>query len=254
MQSVLGYSQKYIPPSDDEIEKYQKEKNPAWINEVEKYLLSLSKKFEESTLSFSFLVLISNNGNVPAENTIVEFEALGGIFFKPPSSDDESNEKNNTFVLPTPPKPPEGRWVSQKDYFFDIMEANRKLATALISPISIYDSKIKDMLMPRIPMIPKKQDRNTFYWKNGKPTMPVKTWTYECEEFRHKIKTESFDLTVLMPIPLSEKDIVKAKVRCSVSAKNLPKPINSYIDLDITYIEGKTVDEIRKCLASIHVK
>ena len=247
VHSAFGYNRKFIPPSVDKIEKYQNDEYPAWIDKVKKYLLSLPNKFEESTRSLSFSIIISNNGNVPAENTIVEFKAIGDIFFKPPSKDDEGNEKNDALIFPSPPKPPEGRWVTQRNAIFDMMEANRKLTIGQISPR--YDSLLKNV--PGL-FNPKEHDKNAFYWKNGKPGRPVRSWIFECEEFRHKLETESFDLTVL--IPPKGKDIVKSTVKCSVSAKNLPEPINFYISLDITYLEGKTIDEMRKYLMSINVK
>ncbi|MFQ5962657.1 MAG: PIN domain-containing protein [Candidatus Scalinduaceae bacterium] len=245
VHSVFGYKRKFIPPTAEKIEKYQNEEYPAWIEKVRKYLLSLPEKFEESTRSLSFSIKVNNNGNVPAENTIVEFKAFGGIFFKPSSNDDESNEKNDALIFPSPPKPPEGRWITQRSPIFDTMEAFRAFTKGHISPV--YGPILKD-----IPLIPKERDRNAFYWKNGKPRTPVRSWIFECEEFRHKIETESFDLTVL--IPLSEKDILRGTVECSVSAKNLPKPINFYINLDITYVEGETRDEVKNYLMSIKVK
>jgi predicted nucleic acid-binding protein len=246
---ALVYNQKFIPPSDDEIKKYHDEEYPDWIDAMKEYLLSLPKKFEESTRSFSFSIRVNNNGNVPAENTIVEVKALGDIFFVPHSKNDESGAKNN-LIFPSPPKPPRGRWITQKSTFFNYpMETYKHFATG--HGIPIYDSILKDIPSLFNPKGYDKFDRNAFYWKNDGNRKPSKSWIFECKEFRHKIKEESFDVTVL--VPPTGKDIVNSAVECSVSAKNLPTPINFCIRLNISFIEGKTFDEVRKYLKTVKV-
>ena len=78
---------------------------------------------------------------------------------------------------------------------------------------------------------------------------PVKSWSFECKEFRHKIGPESFELTVL--IPPSKNAIEKGAVECSISARNLPEPLKVHIKLDINYADGNSLSEAKKYLARI---
>jgi len=244
---AMGNSRKFIPPSSDQIEKYQNEEYPAWIDKVKTYLLSLPEEFEESTRSLSFSVQVNNNGNVPAENVIVEFEALGDIYLGPSPETDASNAKKSALTFPSPPKPPEGHWITQRNSIFDPMGAYRQTVPGHIS-FPVPHSILEDF--PNI-FARQKRDKNEFYRKNGKPERPLKFMIFECEEFRHQTETASFDLTVLMPP--TEKEIVKSKVECSVSAKNLPKPIKFYISIDIVFLKGNTFEKIKKYLNRLNV-
>lgn len=244
---AFGFTQRYIPPSDDEIEKYQNEEYPNWIDGVESFFESLPKKLENQTRCVSFSILISNYGTVPAENVIIEFKALGGIYFEPPSKNDENLPQNEISEFPPPPKPPKGRWVTKKSSFLNMIDGYRNAATGFVSPV--YDSILRDI--PR-PFLTKQRDRNAFYWKNGKPGAPTKSWVFECEEFRHKVESESFDVIII--VPLVENKIEKGAVECSITAKNLPKPIKFHIHVGVTYFEGNTMDEAKKYVIGSGVK
>jgi|GEM_PF-1490174 len=260
VNAALGYFQEFIPTSDDEINKYQNEEYPAWIDKVKKYLLSLPEKFEEPTRNFSFSIILGNNGNVPAENIIVEFKAIGDIFFKPPLKKDENNNKNDTFILPSPPKPPvDGHWITKKSSMHEILDSYKNsldvdfIMNSRKNLLDTYSNSFNTKFTSRdfSPFLQKLpelniHDRDEFYWKNGKSTRLSKSWVFECEEFRHKIKKETFNFTILLPP--SEKDIVTGVVECSISARNLPIPINYYVNFSIRYVEGKTYDETRKYL------
>lgn len=244
---AMGSYRKFISPSSDQIEKYQNEEYPLWLDKVKAFLLSLPKEFEDLTHNLSFSVQVNNNGNVPAENVIVEFEALGNIIFDPSPDTDASNVKNNALTFPTPPKPPEGHWTTQRNPIYDTMDVYRQIVPGHRS-FPVPHSILEDF--PNI-FAPQKRDKNEFYWKNGKPKGPLKILIFECEEFRHQIETESFDLTVL--IPPTENEFAESKVKCSLSARNLPKPINFYVGIDITFLKGNTFKKIKEYLNKLNI-
>jgi hypothetical protein len=233
LQGMLSSTHKFVPPTKMMIEKYKNQSYPAWLEELKKYLMALPKKLEELTVRHSFSVHVSNNGTVPAENTIIEFEALGRIFLKSFSKSDDVSETKVACDFPSPPKPPNGHWIKQKNSIFGIMD---DITKGYITPNN-------DQVFRNIPnrFLRNERDKNAFYWKNGKPSMPVKLWTFECQEFRHLSKPEQFDLTVVTP-PVKE-NIGKCTLKCTVSAKNLPKPYVRCITLDITYVDGNSFNE-----------
>lgn len=232
--NILQYQQRFIPPSADEVEKYQNEEYPTWIKKVIKFFATLPEIFENQTRYLSFSISISNNGNFPAENTIVEFNALGGIYLSLPAADDESIDQNENMLFPPPPKSPEGRLVGTLDRL-----------TAMMNNMNLIQPNF-DHLQSMT-----KRDKNAFYWKNGTPNVPEESCSFECEDFRHKIEPEIFNIGII--VPTSKNDITKGAVECSISARNLPKPAKFYINLIVTYTKGDSLSEVRKYLANVDI-
>ena len=239
---LFGYRRKYIPPTSEEIERYQNEEYPKWIENVKKYLISLPEEFQKLTCTFSMSVKISNNGSMPAENIIIVFKALGDIYFAPPSHDDNQDKEADELIFPSPPRPPEGRWVVQENSILDSIERLNQLTRVNITPISPLKG---------FPIAPKQRDRNAFYWKDGRPTVPTKTWIFECDEFRHKIEPEIFNVKILF-VP-NKKGNTKCAVECLISAKNLPEPVKHYINLNVSYVQVDTFAAVREYLRGLNV-
>ena len=230
---LLAYKKKYIPPTPEEIEIYKKEKYPQWLEKVKKYIISLANKFQKLPCTFLLSVKISNNGNVPAENVIVIFNALGDIYFNLPSRDENQDKDIDDF--PRPPKPPEGYW--QRYSLFNSIGSSQLIPH--IEPIS------SDLL------IPKRRDRNAFYWKDSKLTIPTKTWKFECDEFRHKIAPKIFEVEInFMPI---KNENSKCAIECLISATNLPQPIKHYINFNVTYVKADTFAKVKEHLRGLNV-
>lgn len=210
-QSMLDYTRKYIPPSEIKIEKYLNEDYPSWIEKLKKYIRSLPQKFEITTRTYSLKINVFNNGTVPAENTIVTFEANNSIIFIPSTESDNEKEETEKNHFPVPPKAPEGRWVENS--VFGAMGLASKAYLAPVSP-SILDNLNHSFFKEN-------HDRNSFYWKNGKLSSPSSRIIFECDEFRHQAEPESFDLTIFVT---QKKTDFKGSIKCTVSAKNLPHP------------------------------
>lgn len=233
---VFGYSQHFEAPSDEEIRKYKNTTYPSWIKNVREYLSEFNSKLEDLSRCHTTSISISNIGTIPAENLIIEFEALGEIYFKSPSKSDESDRQDNQFKMPLPPRPPEGRWVNQNNSMFGILDQIQKAHVTNISP-SLFNP-IPDHLLRN------KRDRNGIYWKHGKSGKPSKSWVFECDEFRHSSEPEEFEISIL--IPPSEITPYSPSIKCRVSAKNLPKPVEVFISLDIAFVTYDSYDEVMK--------
>jgi hypothetical protein len=238
--SLKDQSPKYKPPSAYEITNYQENKYPDWLALVEKHLRNLSSRLEDPFRFFSFFLSLSNNGNYPAENIVIEFKIFGGLNFWPFERGIKDQESNK---IPSQPIPPKGKWVTSNSIYEASMKASMKFAKPWQYP---QNNILKDSFLNQIPDFPKPRDKNSFYWKSEKSK---NTLTAGCEEFRHQVNSEIFELTVAMPT--SEKGIEKCKVECIISAKNMVNPIKKYLDLIIFYNEGDTWGEAKKLLSSI---
>ena len=236
---MLGIKEHYQPPSEEKIREYTEEKYPEWLDCMRSYFEKLQINLEllerHSKVSFR----IFNSGTVPAENTIIEFQAVGGLFFMPIKSDDDQGEEKKENEIPTPPSPPKGKWV-QRGGVLDMMNSFQKLK-ALSSfghtrPYSNFS----------LPTMAKQRDRNAFYWKDGKPVGPETIWTYECKEFMHQVDPEIFSLNLIVS---PKENITKAAVKCLVTASNLPNPVRKTLPVQIEYKKGNIEDIANGLLA-----
>jgi len=233
MSMALGYTQTYVPPSKEEINTYLKVDYPNWIDKVSEFISEYPELLENESRFVKLLFVISNIGNVPAENLIITFEALGGIFFY--KFDEKDQKEKNTHKIPSPPQPPEGRWEKQRNSFLGLVEDIQKSHLSLSDPL--YQN------IPNL-SLRNDRDRNLFYWKNNKPNKPSRRWEFECEEFRHQTHNETFELNIL--IPPSDNQISKCAIKCTVSAKNIPSPVEYNLPLNLNYLAADPKAEIAK--------
>lgn len=251
IDAMTGVKREFEPPDFAEIEKYQREQYPAWVENVKKYLLGLPVELEQMVDPPRFSIMLANNGSVPAENIVVEFSAMGKFFFTEIPDDDTEKKKKNQSVFPTPPKAPQGRWVTRGMSAFDPLHLGdaRSLLEAFSKPSYLIDplERLRIFHSPSSLLGPlPKRDRNRFYWKSGRSDSPSKKWVFECEEFRHKIKEEMFEM--ILVAPRSEQGLVEGAIKCSVSARNLPEPVILHIPVTFVHVEGDTLAAIKKHL------
>ena len=215
------------PPSQKQIEHYQNVEYPNWLESLKSCIQSLPRKLEDRSLTNTVVFWIENTGNTVAENTLVEFFALGDIFFKQPLYED--NEENNS-LFPPPPIPPQYKRNS-------LLE---------ITSSACLDKPIKNFSLLNVHDLKIQRDNNAFYWKN-KPNSDAHEWAFECREFRHKTQRESFEINV-STIKRSNKDCSGA-IRCVVSAKNLPQPVIKHIKLKTSITTINSRDKILELVA-----
>jgi hypothetical protein len=201
----------------------------------------LNEQIEKSFRKFSFAFELKNNGNVPADNLIVEIKSVGNLFMTSLSKNNDSNVKDAP-EFPPPPLAPEGHWEESKNPIFNTLGALSNCSTK--SPISF----LRDDYLASSLARPPKHDRNAFYWKKGSAGVPSKMWRFECEEFRHKAKSEQFNIEIIFP-PTDEKKL-KGSIQCNVSAKNLPTPTDIHVNIEFQFKKSNTVEEIIKYLKS----
>ncbi|MBI1919574.1 MAG: hypothetical protein HYS23_00690 [Geobacter sp.] len=220
-------NQRYEPPTESAIKKYQEKEYPKWVQSMQKLLQDLAARLETPSRNVEISLLIANEGGVPAENLVVEFDATSGLFLKY-SDDEEQTEDNEQHLLPSPPLPPKGKWVDFHNF------------RSILDQTSAYARIVPENHYLNLPSILRKQqrDKHTFYWKPERPPKCFPHWAYECEEFRHKVEPEEFNATIYVTPDI---EIQRASVKCRVTAKNMPEPLNYVLPVVIDYETGDTL-------------
>lgn len=196
----------YRPPSKREIARYNDEEYPSWEEQTKSVLQSLPAYLESQAEQTTIFFAIGNQGSVPAENVIVEFEAVGGILLAS-RAEIEERESLTEVVLPDPPQPPQGTWTQSSVIYAAALQSQ---------PIWPLPSHIPDRLYPAAPNPPR--DRNRFHWKTEEPTKHV----FECDEYRHQGQNEIFRLTLAAS---REGAAENGAIKCTVTARNMPRPV-----------------------------
>ncbi len=225
--NFLDITRQYIPPSQREIEEYQNEKYPAWIGQLDQYLRSVPSILEAEARQFDVKFLLTNDGSRPAENLILEFDAIGDIQFQLLS--DENMDVSTLKNFPQPPQAPEGVVKSLMDIGFQ---------------------SLSEMMGPRMPprlfnppLHPPKRNRYEFYWKDGRPSPLDKSWAYTCDEFRHQRDAEPFVVSGLITAGVDIQ--ADCGIRCRVSASNQSQPCIVTLPLSIKRVKRNPADDVR---------
>lgn len=229
--SFLEIGRQYTPPPQEEINIYQNEKYPVWLEEVESYIRKLPNLLEALSRIVDVRFSLTNDGLRPAENLIVEFETVGNIQFQL-LPDDETKTQLSGF--PKPPKAPEGKVKS-------FMGLGFKDISEIMGP----------PFNPRFfqPGSTNKQNRYEFYWKDGKPNPIDSIWAYTCDEFRHRLDAEPFDLTVLLQDKFDPK--CSNAIRYRVSASNQSHPCVGSLPFSIKQVRKNPEGDVRSALQKI---
>ncbi len=220
---------RHKPPTAEEIDKYKNEDYPDWLKKVEEKLTELPAFLSKQNNKIGVLLAVANVGNSPAEHAILRLETSSGILIAPTIDEGDENASENWKFL-SPPSPPRGRYMGM-DPIFGFAGFNT-------------NSVVRDWEPLMSPLVHHRgRDRNKFYWKPRRPSLPQAQWEFECEEFIHKDDPEEFRLNLLTNL---EELPDSGAVTLTVMAKNLPHPACIKVPLKISYSEGCSMDEARR--------
>jgi hypothetical protein len=189
---------------------------------------------EEPTRRTIVKFTIKNKGNVPAENLLVEFGTKGAILIEPPDIEKNRKGKQEYNRLPQPPKPPKGEWIHRLDLRseLDTFQLSRQFLDATSGGSMVR-------------AIPPRRDRNAFYWKTPRPLAYSDKWAFECDEFRHQVHVESFDVPVYLP---REESSQRSAIACTITAKNLPRPVEVIVPIVVERVWCSTEEAARSLI------
>jgi hypothetical protein len=205
------------PPSSSEIAKYQNVDYPAWIDGLKSTLTLLHLQFNRAVVPVE--ISLQNTGSRPARSLRVRFQLFGSAFFLPPDARQIAEIKELT--LPPPPTPPSGRRTNP---FFQ----HQELLASLASTLQFSGPSLSDQLL-RISAQQRRQP-GEFYWSPEKPKAESNIWSFECEDFRHQDRTETFSALIDLT---QETNTTEFSLECSASAANLTELKKEYIPFRI---------------------
>ena len=174
-------------PTDREIAKYKEQDYPEWLEKCRAALSSIHTDLQNELGPATFGLCITNDGTRPGKAALVNILAEGNFEISPPplSSASEGALQEGP-SLPYPPRPPQGRWNSQRDS----RRTPRvlKLSTRVRGPLHSQQSTIRDLYPNTSPSIPAQSpqkptdtppDPNTVYFKYERPYLADKIITLE---------------------------------------------------------------------------
>jgi hypothetical protein len=199
--------QEYVPPTDEEIEKYRETDYPNWLAIVESKVRSMAGHLSTECAKLQFEFSITNIGNVPAENVLIRIEVSEGMCLLPPDKgDNDKKEDAEWSYFPPPPEVPTGHYRSRLTYMSALNDLARQLSVSRV-PIN------HDILNFKRPA----HDPERFYWRPERPSLPIRQWELKCDTFRHKGDAKEFSLE----LAILEKGPSGGVFKCTVAAQNL---------------------------------
>ncbi len=245
---TFGREYTYIPPSEDEVSRFEDEEHPAWIQELENFFGGLGSRLEYPSRCACVSISIDNGGSSPALSAVVEFKSTPGLLLDAPDKDDRPVEHLSAISAPTPPALPRGEWRPNPTALEEM--AKRFSQSALLGGGGFGPgvlSHLRDPIFPPTLDIKRDRDPHAFFWKPHRPSIPESQWQLECSEFRHRVEPEWFE-TCLLVDAYNDTEITSACVTVRVTASNLPEPTVMKLPVRVEYTEQGCVEEAREFL------
>jgi hypothetical protein len=215
---INSLTAKSLRPTQEQIDQYTNKDYPKWLENVEELLRTLHTRLDLKFRNIRLFMSMSNVGNVPAEDLIVDFALYNGFLLPSPSEflNEEEPPQNISLAFPNPPPAPKAKFSTRGilSFPFDQLPPTDLLTTNFMSGLGQHD-------------------KYGFYWTPNKPAKMTNRCTLECDEFRHQTKAEVFELSLHFPPDFTQK---KTALETTVTAKNLPKPVKSVLPIEIEHI------------------
>lgn len=230
----------FIPATDEEIAEYKDSAYPGWLKACEAVLSDCYKTPRQSSPP-RFTFWAENRGTRPAKDALIEIEAEGDFLIAPPGRAQKLGEDAPTDLesptetrhsLPSPPKPPKGRWEYAEGVLRGLQDTLSALAPSRIGdPFqAMRDLDSLSASAPFLPSAPPTRDPNSFYYEpelSGQPQRPVRL---VCAQWRHMDGAEDFAGEIHIRPDQTE---IRGALLFRVQAENLSEPVSSQIPVRI---------------------
>lgn len=206
------------PASDEQIDQYAGDYDE-WLAKCRTFFEDFNEALNRAQTAPGLFSIINNIGTRPAKDALIEISVSDGMQLCVPFHGDE-DDKPATPEIPKPPSRPDGQWVSA---LFGIDGEARRIAVmdmGLSRDFLRAGIKHPHIFSPPLPDIsrPKPRDPNGFFYKPDRPSLPTRTVTLECAQWRHSVGPEEFYAEFVVPRDLGE---FKGAVTARVHAENL---------------------------------
>ena len=217
---LLNVGRRFEPPSQQEIDQYAKTAYPEWIERCEGILRRLPAALEHHREPVLFSFSGTNEGSCPGKHVLVTVTARGNFLVRPPRESDEGDETDaedsaRGLVLPSPPKPPKGRWTS--GYGSPLLGDMARVVSALQHASNPLDLGVASLVEP----LTLRRDPNEFYYKPDRSQTPSQSISLECEQWRHGMAAEVFEGELWVEPGTEE---VRGALEFEIHAENLHRP------------------------------
>ena len=221
----------FLPPSAEDISRYQDVDYPEWLARMKESLMELPHRLNEEAVSLTHEFTISNTGSVPAEHVVVRIAAPQGFLIADvPKGTDEDPVLRARSLLPGPPARPAGRSFGPYARVLGRIDATRNLLTP------IADSIVRSS----------RRDRNQFYRKTSRSAEGTMVKEFECDEFRHQVTPESFSFA--LAVADLDAPPTGGIVTVEVSARNLVRSAKAHATLRVETVDVSVADEAQRLI------
>ena len=144
--------------------------------------------------------------------------------------------------LPAPPQPPRGRW-SRKS--LSLSEFTRGLSASANPHLGINRPFLSSLESPTLLTSfdrDKRRDPNAFYYKPNRLTTPERSFSLECEQWRHDTEEEHFNGQLFFAL---DKQEVSGALVCEVHAENLSSHVRMTVPVEISIKRLKAANKAR---------
>lgn len=227
-ENILGFRWEYQKATQTKIDKYHEEYEN-WLEKLRNFYQKLSKSWGYNERYHEVRFCLVNNGTVPAEHIVIEFEAVGGLLIASPESV-EKELAGLKIAAPSPPDAPEGRWIQRRGGFGSLLAEQHAIGRLFQN---------HEPILPLHHFAKSQRDRNAFYYKKGKSDGFTTFISFECEEYRHQMDPEIFELIVFVPQDVA---MSSGGISCLITSRNLPCPVKAFYPIQVTAKEGNIYD------------
>jgi hypothetical protein len=244
---LIGWMDTYEDeaPTEEEIRLYTEDSYPTWLQRAQTYLETLPERLEDQAPETLVTFRLSNQGTVPAEGVILEFEALGALLLAEQPEENESEEgevpATNDAAFPMPPAAPSWKRVRRKNpnSAFEAMRGMAEMRDQM-GRISVPS------LSSHFERIPERKPYK-FYWAE-RPEGPCQSWSFTCEDFRHQATPEDFPAKAV--VLREQLTSGRVGVRVRVSARNMRAAFQEVVPVRVVERVGDTENEALKLIPS----
>ena len=224
---LLNVGRRFEPPSQQEIDQYAEIAYPDWIERCEGILQRLPAALEHHREPVVFSFFATNEGSCPGKQVLVTITARGNFLVRPPRESDgvdetDAEDSAQELVLPSPPKPPTGRWTS--GYGAPLLGDMVRAVSALQHASNPLDLAVASLVEP----LELRRDPNKFYYKPDWSPTPSQSFSLECEQWRHGIAAEVFEGELWVEPGTKE---VRGALEFEIHAANLRRPAKRVVQV-----------------------
>jgi hypothetical protein len=227
--TVIGYMKEiFVPATDEEISSYKNERYPEWLRGCEGILRDFHNLLERRVHRPAFFFSVTNHGIRPAKDALITIEAKGRFEIMPPErSEKDDDDDNQPLALARPPRAPGSKRKVVNDPFgsFEGIRSLAMFGSLGIPPLSA---------MPMRPFLAAERDPNGFYWKPSLPEIPASRFSLECEQWRHGIEAELFEVEFYFD---KSGESISGLLECRIHAENLSRTAVARVPVRIKIAE-----------------